>query len=141
MNKLSPLPTDATALLKVASCLGATFKEDLVDLVMTNLEPTGLLSVEAYGERRSSQVIQFLSGEGILEDIARTSSRGRCYCYCRNHIGFAAQELLDDEGLPRLQLVIGRILLEHKSDIDYQSLLFNIVDLLNEGEILVTGSK
>ncbi len=141
MNKLSQLPTDAKALLKVAACLGSTFEEDLVDLVMTNLEPTGLLSVEAYGERTSSQVIQFLLGEGILEDIARTSSRSRCYCYCHNQIGFAAHELLDDEGLPRLQLAIGRILLEHKSEIDYQSLLFTIVDLWNEGEELVTGSK
>lgn len=151
MEKMEKLPQDAKMVLQVVGCLGANFDEDLVALVIDNLSHMAFPNKqelqqgnqEEKPKRTPKEILTALEEDGILDayqDLA-SKQRKRFFCFSHSQIGLAAHELMDVEYMPKLKLQIGKILCEHKWEIDYNSLLFTIVDLWNEGADLVTGSK
>lgn len=156
MNKMEQLPQDAKMVLQVVACLGASFDEDLVTLVIINLKTAGVLSnsgreeslasskesQERNDKRTPIQALSSLVEEGLLENSDNYGGLSRrAFCFAHSQIALAAHELIDGEAMPRLKLQMGQILYENRSKLDYQSLLFTIVDLWNDGSDLVTGSK
>jgi len=81
MEKMQLLPHDAKVVLQVVGCLGASFDEDLVTLVVNELEESGLLTLEpepnsdhhqhdnstTKRKRTPKEILQSLEEEGILE--------------------------------------------------------------------------
>lgn len=138
MEKVDKLPSDAKQLLQVLTCLGAIFSEDLMLLVHANLNT--LEESSSSGAVRSPKVIlESLITEGLLETVQLSGNTSKCYCFSHSQIGIVAMEMSED--FSRLQFHVGRILWENQNDIDYQGMLFTIVDLWNGGKEHMHGSK
>lgn len=143
MAKMNKLPPRLKRMLQIAACLGASFDEIVIIIVADKLKDSHLLmgstlQVDMVEEEVSAiDNLQELVSEGLLDCISHRS--GNCsYCFAHDQIELAANGLFDDDELPEVKLKIGRILYENRSSFDYQSLLFHIVDMWNEGTELVT---
>lgn len=137
MEKVDRLPSDAKQLLQVMTCLGGTFSEDLITLVHANLN---ILDESSSNKRGPKVMVDLLLTEGLLEEVNLAGIvSSKCYCFSHSQIGIVAMEMTKD--FTKLQFHVGRILWENQHDIDYQGMLFTIVDLLNGGKEHMHGSK
>ena len=167
MQKMNKLPSKMKQIVAIASCLGASFEESVVDIIVRGLEDVddkavttngidkGVMFIEPHDGDKSSaeenrttkEILDSIVQEGLLERLADTLGRyddgpstTRSYCFAHDQIEFAAQVLLlrEASSIQRFKLQIARILYKNRLQFDYSSLLFTIVSFWNEGKEFIT---
>lgn len=149
MDKMSKLPCRLKSVLLVAACLGSSFDEVVLTFLDGKLQQSGLLpvcgdNIETHDNQHTQAVTEILETiveEGLLEALSIRPGKNRSYCFAHDQIEQAAKSLVESDKLLQLQFQIGHILFENKKQIDYQSLMFTIVNMLNEGSHSVAGLK
>jgi predicted ATPase len=146
MLKMDKLPRRLKRMLQIAACLGASFDEVVITIIARKLKNSNLLldigcqDGEVDVEFSTADILQDIVNEGLLECIPHRSG-SRSYCFAHDQIELAANALLDEDQLPELKLKIGRILYENRASFDYQSLMFHVVDMWNDGAELVSEAE
>ena len=152
MDKMDKLPKRLKGILQIAACLGSSFDEVVVTILDRKLRHFGVILACADDDgdnnddddkpqsQTAKDLLERIAEEGLLEKLS-DSSGSWSYCFAHDQIQLAANALLDTATLPQLKLEIGRILYENKTCFNYDSLLFTIVDMLNEGRGTISGSQ
>jgi predicted ATPase len=137
MDKMENLPESLKRFLSIAACLGASFEEVVIDLVAKGLEHNS----DPESKVSTQEILEAIVQEGLLEQLPGRFDNRSYYCFAHDYIELAAHSLLDEDSIPQLKLQIGRILYKHRSQFDFQSLLFTVVDFWNAGQELVTEKE
>ena len=148
MDKSKRLPKRQKGILQIAACLGSSFEEVVIAMldrkvyhsrvlratqdVTANNDVTKEHDFKETGQQTTQEALESIVDAGLLE-VLSDSSDNWSYCFAHDQIKFAAKALLDDDQLALLKFEIGCILYEHRSLFNYDSLLFLVADMLNEG--------
>lgn len=133
-SKLNRLDKPARTILRVASCIGATFEMSTIAIVVGALPPDETEIDVAKSERGTasevSRLVDELERQGIIEK--GKDSTAQCH-FSHDQIQYAAFELISPEKRDAFRGDIGRILM---NEMDHEALednLFVIVSLKNFG--------
>lgn len=148
MDKTKKLPKRQKHILQIAACLGSSFEEVVITILDRKLShSTALHATQDKGasmdvmreddtnesnQQSTQEALGSIVDAGLLEALA-ASSGNWSYCFAHDQIKLAANALLHDDQLALLKFEIGCILYENRSLFNYASLLFSVVDMLNEG--------
>jgi predicted ATPase len=132
-EKMGKLPDSHQRILQILACMGSTFDEHVVDLVSQGLDR--LLSrkwaSKDPSEELTSNILEALIIDGLLECLRTDLSGNRTLCFPHDQIKRAVRSLVVEDSLLELKLEIGQILYAERAQIDFQTVLFTVVDLWN----------
>jgi len=130
LAKISKQPQEMKYLLRLVSCLGASFEKDVVlrafpqmrDGVTTCCLPTEL-------ENEVDELISLAIHNGFIEPQG-----GSRYCWAHDSIQAAAMQQVGEAEMNAYKFKLGKVLIQSLEEKDVDSNLFEIVNLLNSAE-------
>jgi predicted ATPase len=126
LQRISSLPDSLRNVLVILSCLGSCFEEEVVDILVSGLDESGLLP---FGSGVSAQdLLLQLQDEGLVESFKGKDGRN-AFCFAHDQIELAAKSLQDDDFIHVLKLQMAQILYKGREFIDFSANLFLIVDV------------
>ena len=129
-NHIQDLPKNIIEILKICAFLGSTFKEETLVLVLRGIgESEKFQSQELSGEYDLDDALSTAEKEGLFEK----SDDGSSYKWIHDKVQEASVSLIDEKDRGHFGHMIGEILVQHFDDIDLESNIFIVVNLLNDG--------
>ena len=136
-SQLQKLPTAALDILKLASCIGATF--DLSTLAITAQHSSEKTAATLWAAVQEGFVIPTVESYRLLTQSAAdgpSNSHKTSYRFLHDRVQQAAYSLIPDSQRQAVHLSIGRLLLNNPA-LKQEEVLFEIVNHLNEGSALI----
>ena len=122
VNKLGRFEDSSQNILKVASCLGASFSTSVVAMVVESLSSAEVITPESF----ASRVIAF-EEEGLWE----REGWEEFYCFSHDQIKSAAFDLIPEAERDAFRHEIGTILMNKLDPLSLEESLFVVVSLRN----------
>ena len=129
-RKIEKLPTSTQTLLKIASCLGQAFYEETLSVAIRSLVAANQLSIETITDASASM-------KACIDARLIEISGDAKYSFIHDQVQASSFRLITEDELPRLQLEIGRGLLDRCVTEHDDALLSLSIDLCNGGRSLV----
>lgn len=141
MGKMKRLDNNSRRMLTIMSFLGSSFEEIVVEIIATELTGSSLLPpVDTNENEKTNVMLEALVNTGFLE-VVQDRSEKRVYCFAHDQIELAAISFQDENSVPELNLEMARVLYSKRFDFDFETMLFAIVDMYNQGRALIKSSK
>jgi len=123
LNKLNNLPLAAQEMLKIAACLGHNF--EFLDLQLVTAKDKKQVLIELHPALQAGIILR----------------RKNNYYFVHDRVQEAAYSLIDNEEKKKLNLEIGRTLLEFTKDTQLDLRIFTITNHLNIGMSLIDSPE
>jgi len=129
LAKISKQPQEMKYLLRLVSCLGASFEKDVVLCAFPQMRDDIRTCLPTELENEVDELISLAIHNGFLE----TQGNSR-YCWVHDSIQAAAMQLVSEAEMNAYKFKLGKVLIQSLEEKDVGSNLFEIVNLLNSAE-------
>ncbi|KAL3917038.1 MAG: hypothetical protein SGILL_004900, partial [Bacillariaceae sp.] len=138
-EKMKLLSQDHILVLQLAGSLGASFAKRSLRAVWSNLklEDSGSDTDTTFSEdgQHVEDALSFFESEGYIEQVGKRESGSETdFEWIHDAIQEAALALIPEEHRPHFNFRVGEILLSHYNDEELLSAIFEVVNLLNQGD-------
>ncbi|CAB9531893.1 Transcriptional regulator [Seminavis robusta] len=131
-DKLESLEDGTLQILQIAACLGSTFDENTLQMVLSKVDRSKLLGggddESCEGNELDWGELDTCVDEGFLEEFGSTSYRWK-----HDQLEAAAFSLIPTDSISEVLFSIGKIVATDTDSATLESMLFICVNLLNEG--------
>jgi PAS domain S-box-containing protein len=135
VSKLRKLPKITQQVLRLAACLGNSFDLDILSIIYEKSAPETFRDLVP--AMRSGAIQPLSALETTAAAPIESSLFIQDYKFLHDRIQQAAYVLIDEEQKKAIHLQIGRLLLANLSQADRNDKIFTLVDILNEGRVLI----
>jgi len=131
VGKLRKLPEVVQQVLRLASCIGASFALSTLAIVFEQSKETVFADLVTAVQTGFILPVSERDENLLIED----------YKFLHDRVQQAAYSLIDEADKKPINLKIGRLLLQNTNSEDLDELIFEIIDHLNRGIELVTDER